>query len=116
MLKEKEVNFLISYLFENYIFKLTNSQNELIHALSLIKIISTYYNSSIYIYLETLSDFLKSNISDKFDNKIKQLICEIYGNVLDKNECKTKFINNLQNLLLVIILNRPSNVMISALE
>jgi hypothetical protein len=114
-LKEKEISYLISFLFESFIFN-SKSQAEFIHALSLVKIISSHYNNSISIYLELLSDYLKNPNSDRFDNKIKQLICEIYGNVLDKNDCKNKFINSLQNILLVIILNRPSNVMMSALE
>ncbi len=50
------------------------------------------------------------------DNKIKQLVCEIYGNVIVKNEYKNRFIINVQNCLLYIILNKPCSVMLSALE
>ncbi len=113
MIKDKDITYIVDYIFKTYIFNRLYS----VEALTLIKILSVRYPQSIYIYTDELLSYLKENDKDlKQDNKIKQIVCDIYGNVLIKSECKTRFINNLENILIHIILNRPSSVMISAIE
>jgi hypothetical protein len=113
LIKDKDITYIVDYIFKTYIFNRLYS----VEALTLIKILSVRYPQSIYIYTDELLSYLKENDKDlKQDNKIKQIVCDIYGNVLIKSECKTRFINNLENILIHIILNRPSSVMISAIE
>jgi hypothetical protein len=109
----------------------------IIQALHFVKIISLHNSESISIYLESLSDFLKidpeklqtSNNKKpaidvdeevRYDNRIKQISCEIFGNVLNiKNtsiNVKNRLMSIVENYLIMIILNKPSYVMISAIE
>lgn len=129
-----------THLLENYKF--------LIQALNIIKIISNFYPEPITIYFQTLLDFLKteenthtsvhvqnidSNLQNHnpnnplllsneiiLENKSKQIICEIFGNILTLSETKTniksKQILLLEIHLIKIILAKPSNVMISAIN
>jgi hypothetical protein len=116
----------------------------LIQALNLIKIISSFNPECITVYFQTLLDFLKTEENNQnnnnnnlqnqqnplnplllsqeiiLENKTKQITCEIFGNILTPSETKTniksKQILLLEIHLIKIILAKPSNVMISAIN
>ena len=147
-LKNTQYEIMISFLMENYLFIEKNSNaisiqelNNIIHALTILKIISKYDSENTSIYIEDICNYFsqtspiksirKSDKSKEKNNKVLndksnqiiQLSCEILSNIFtyyDKEENNKNFKNNLiyqiENDLIYVIINRPSFVMISALE
>ena len=147
-LKKQQYEIMISFLFENYLFIEKNSKeitnNDLtyiIHALTLLKIISKYNSEILSIYIEEICNYFSQNspiksirklnnskeeynsIVNNKSNIIIQLSCEILSNIFsfeDNNKSnkvfKNDLINQIENDLIYIIINRPTYVMINALE
>jgi hypothetical protein len=126
-MKSKDLSHLLEYLFEQYIFQ-EQTQNTILQALTVIKIVSMYAHQSLGIYLESLFPFFKSEannlpeISDdamnflSLENKIKKVCCEIFTIAIEKDKIKPKLVTSLEAFLITIILTKPSHVMLPALE
>ena len=147
-INNKQYEIMISFLMENYLFIEKNSNissikelTNVVHVLTILKIISKYDSENTSIYIEDICNYFSqispiksirkidetqdiiNKISHDISNQIIQLSCEILSNIFtyyDKGENNKNFKNNLiiqiENDLLYVIINRPSFVMISALE
>ena len=118
---------------KNFITEIQNEKIKCINALILIKIIGKFNKESILIYFEELVDFLIiENFSSKnlnenenslfkiyeinLNNKIIQLNCDIISIIFEKKNVKNYVIEKLEKNLLNIIINKPSYVMLNALD
>ena len=147
-------DIMIDYLMEKYIInKHLNSNEEnninneyelslsermvLIHALSIIQILTKYHKKSISVYIEYFCSYLEYNSEIQLhNNRIIQLSCMIINNYFDdkkkyenneknnKNNndidetisIKYKTLCRIENLLLNIIINKAPIITFSALE
>ena len=137
------ISFLMeNYLFiEKNVNVISNKElTNIIQALTILKIISKYDSENTSIYIEDICNYFSQNSpiksirkSDKSkdsnrvfnekSNQIIQLSCEILSNIFtyydkgeNNNNVKNNLINQIENDLIYVIINRPSFVMISALE
>lgn len=140
ILDENSTNFILDHLFDEYLMGYKQAQNEmeivskneeelslnnfknenlenLISALNLLKIISSYTHIKNYNYFEFLLILLFHKFENNFhDNMIKQIICQIFTNMLRFFDYKLKYINNLKESLIKLIVLKQISVMFPALE
>jgi len=140
-LNENSTNFILECLFEKYILAFKDEEktmdiangnkiktaakdkdpNEntenLLGTLNLLKIITSYTPIKDHNYFESMIFLLLENFKNSiYDNSIKQIICQIFTNMLRYFDYKAKFINNLKNSLIDLIVNKQIGVMLPALE
>jgi len=85
----------------------------------MIKLLSSYSQKSLVVFVELFIQLLNNNEFSKdmkLENRIKSYVCEIIANIIDKFDVKANLLVLLEENLLRLILTKPVFLMYSALE